>query len=75
MKRKLNVECFKRFNTYNANKILNRSYCSMYLEWWLHNIGYYMTKPFCFVDVVKKINLRFKDVDVEEWQYIIKTSK
>ena len=68
MKHTLNVECYKNFESYNPEKTLNRSYESMYIEWWLHNIGYYVTKLFCFIDVVNKLNLRFKDVDIEEWQ-------
>lgn len=55
------------YNSNNPEILLNRSYCSMYIEWWLHNIGYYITKPFCCVGVVHKTNLRFKDVDLEEW--------
>ena len=46
--------------------LLNRSYKSMYIEWWAHNIGYYVTLPFIFVPAIKKINLRCKDVDLEE---------
>lgn len=56
----------------NAQKLLHRSYKSMYIEWWLHNIGYYLTKLFCFIDCIKKINLRCKDVDLEERPYKIK---
>lgn len=61
---------------YNATKekydigfptvLLNRSYEGMYFEWWLHNIGYYITLPFIFIPCIKKLNLRFKDVDLEE---------
>lgn len=45
---------------------LNRTWCSIYIEWWLHNIGYYVTLP--LVNISKslaKINLRCKDVDLE----------
>lgn len=63
------------YDSNNPEKLLNRSYLSMYIEWWLHNIGYYLTKPFCGVDVVQKTNLRFKDVDLEEWQCKFKRSK
>ena len=30
----------------DPKKSLNRTYSSMYVEWGLHNIGYYATKPF-----------------------------
>ena len=60
--------CFDKYGMGFPDFILNRSYVSMYIEWWLHNIGYYLTKPFCFIPFIKKINLRCKDVDLEEWQ-------
>ena len=60
--------CCDKYGHYFARDVLNRSYLSMYIEWWLHNIGYYLTKPFCFIPFIKKINLRCKDVDLEEWQ-------
>lgn len=45
---------------------MGRTYNDMYVEWWLHNIGYYLTKPFCRIKSIEKLNLRFKDVDLEE---------
>lgn len=47
---------------------LNRSYNSMYIEWWIHNIGYYLTLPFCEYNFIRRLNLRFKDVDLNEWK-------
>ena len=64
----LEEECHTRFGFYAPEIILNRSYYSMYVEWWLHNILYYITKPFCSIDFIKKINLRCKDVDLSEWR-------
>lgn len=49
-----------------ANDVLNRSYRGMYIEWYLHNIGYYLTLPFIKKESIKKLNLRFKDLDLEE---------
>ena len=63
----INKESFSKFNTYYPEFVLNRTYDSMYIEWWLHNIGYYITKPFCFINAIRLINLRCKDVDLEEW--------
>lgn len=60
--------CMEEYGLGNAGAILNRSYVSMHIEWWLHNIGYYITKPFCCINWINKINLRCKDVDLEEWQ-------
>ena len=60
-------ECATKYDSSTPEILLNRSYRSMYIEWWLHNIGYYLTKPFCSIEFFKKINLRCKDVDLEEW--------
>lgn len=55
--------CKAKYDSYFANEVLHRSYLSMYIEWWLHNIGYYLTRNIALFDV---INLRCKDVDLEE---------
>lgn len=60
-------KCFDQLHSYYPEVVLNRSYFSMYVEWWFHNIGYYITRPFCFIEAIKFINLRCKDVDLEEW--------
>lgn len=67
MEGRIQYECMKKYNSYFPDILLNRSYRSMFIEWWLHNIGYYLTKPFCYIEFFKKINLRCKDVDLEEW--------
>ena len=61
-------KCFDKFHSYNPEAMLNRTYRSMHIEWWLHNIGYYLTQPFCHIEFFKNINLRCKDVDLEEWK-------
>ena len=38
---------------------------SIIIEWWIHNICYYVTKPFIFIPQIKKLNLRAKDVDLD----------
>lgn len=60
-------KCHSQFGSDNPEEELNRTYNSMYIEWWLHNIGYYMTKPFCSIKAIDDINLRCKDVDLEKW--------
>ena len=45
---------------------LNRSWISLYIEWYLHNIGYYIMLPFCFIPFIKKQCLRCKNVDLNE---------
>lgn len=62
----INEKCLANYNSNNPEATLNRTYRSMYIEWWLHNIGYYITKPLCFINSFKKINLRCRDVDINE---------
>ena len=59
-------KCHEQYNSDYPERQLNRLYISMYIEWWLHNIGYYVTKPLCHIESISKINLRCKDVDLEE---------
>lgn len=60
-------KCQEKFGSKYPETMLNRSFRSMYIEWWLHNIGYYVTKPFCFNKSINTINIRCRDVDLEEW--------
>ena len=66
MKSIIDKKCLEEYNSHFPTVQLNRLYSSMYVEWWLHNIGYYITKPFCFIELFRKINLRCKDVDINE---------
>ena len=34
------------------------------IEWWLHNIGYYLTYPFTANPKIDALNERFKHVDL-----------
>lgn len=58
-------ECFYKYGSILAHEVLNRSYIGMCIEWWLHNIGYYLTKPFCRIPFILEINMRCADVDLE----------
>jgi hypothetical protein len=66
MRALIGEKCFVLYNVTEPEFILNRSYASMYTEWWLHNIAYYFTLPFCFISKIKALNARAKDVDLEE---------
>lgn len=66
MKKKMKDVALKEYNSSNPETLLNRKYAPMYVEWMLHNVGYYVTKPFCKVESINKINKRCKDVDLEE---------
>ena len=66
MKAEIWHQCRLKYDTPRADLILHRSWEGMYLEWWLHNIGYYLTLPFCEYDCIRRLNLRFRDVDLEE---------
>lgn len=55
-----------KYNSPFSDDVLKRSWEGMFLEWYLHNIGYWVTKPFIFIPAIKKLNDRFKDLDLEE---------
>ena len=59
-------QCLLKYGSTQADKILNRSWTGMYIEWWLHNIGYYLTLPFLHIPTMKFFNERFKHIDLEE---------
>lgn len=67
MRYHLDKEAIEKFNVNSCSLLLNRTYLSMFIEWYLHNIGYYVTKPFCTNTTINLLNKRFKDVDIEEW--------
>jgi hypothetical protein len=63
MKRCIKSVCWDKYYSPDADAVLHRSYADMYIEWWLHNIGYYLTRN---IALFKSINERCKDVDLEE---------
>ena len=63
---KITVECNEKYGTIFADKVLNRTYRGMYIEWYLHNIGYYLTLPFIGNNKMNALNERFKHLDLEE---------
>jgi len=68
MMRILRAKCKKEYGSSNPEKTLDRNTGSIIVEWWLHNIGYYVTKPFCSNSKILKLNHRFKDVDINSWR-------
>lgn len=66
---KICEECFMEYGSSDAECELNRSMKGMYIEWYLHNIGYWLTLPFVKNEKIKAINERFKHVDLEERVY------
>lgn len=66
MRSLIKLESLRKYNVVDADKKLNRTYRSMYIEWYLHNIGYYLTLPFIKHEYINFLNKRFKDVDLEE---------
>lgn len=59
-------ECCEKYVSPFANEVLNRSWISMYIEWWLHNIGYYVTLHLRAWSFMSEINDRCRCVDLEE---------
>lgn len=58
--------CFEQTGHCPPDEYLNRSWKSIYIEWYLHNIGYWITLPFIKNAKIKRINERCKHVDLEE---------
>ena len=67
MKAEINQACLVKYDSRQATKVLNRSYKSMYIEWWLHNIAYWITLPFINIPTIAFYNERARSVDLEEW--------
>lgn len=63
---KITVSSWEQYKDMNADRVLNRSYRGMYFEWYLHNIGYWLTRPFIKIKTLQAINERCKHVDLEE---------
>lgn len=59
-------ECTEKYGTPFANIILNRTWKGMYIEWWLHNIGYYVSLWMRRWSFMSEINDRCRSVDLEE---------
>lgn len=59
-------ECVTTYGSPFANEVLNRSWIGMYIEWWLHNIGYYVTLHLRAWSFMSEINDRCRCVDLEE---------
>lgn len=66
MQAKIMISCHDAYGSANIKQVLNRTYQGMYIEWWLHNIGYWITLPFTGIKFIKVLNERFKHVDLEE---------
>ena len=62
----ITLESHILYGSYEADKVLNRSYKGMYLEWYLHNVGYYLTLPFIKNEKIREFNRRFEHIDLEE---------
>lgn len=67
MKDIMRAVAYAEYGTEDYNDLLNRNTRSLIIEWWIHNIGYYVTLPFCKNESMAKTNVRFRDVDLERW--------
>ena len=59
-------ETATKYHSPFSNEVLNRSWRGMYTEWYLHNIGYWLTLPFIKNEYFNELNTRFKHLDLEE---------
>ena len=69
MKKKIRQHSLRNYGLLDAEGLLNRDFLSMYVEWWLHNIGYYLTLPLLRfgIEWIRDVHRRCRDVDLEEW--------
>ena len=67
MRSLIRIKCFDRYQSFDVDKVLNRTYRDMYIEWYLHNIGYWLTLPFKKNPKIAALNERFKHLDLEEY--------
>lgn len=67
MKSEIIHKCHILYGSMSADLVLNRTWCSMYIEWYLHNIAYYITFPLKRIEYFDSLNKRAKDVDLEEY--------
>ena len=66
MRSLIHIKCFDRYQSFDVDKVLNRSYRVMYIEWYLHNTGYWLTLPFKKNPRIVVLNERFKHLNLEE---------
>ena len=64
MKEKIVEVCMTTYEHYDAAEVLGRTWIGMYIEWWLHNIGYYITKLIPFLNFLTE---HFQHVDLNSW--------
>ena len=65
MKNEIRWRSMQDYHEPDPEKLLNRTYRSMYIEWWLHNIGYFISLPLKN-EFWKQINKRCMHVDLEK---------
>ena len=64
MKQKIIEACMVAYEHCDAAEVLGRTWIGMYIEWWLHNIGYYIVKYIPFLNFLIE---RFQHVDLNSW--------
>lgn len=66
--KKNHIQIKDSYNTWKPQEMkkqTNSNSLLLIIEWWLHNIVYWLTKPFTKNATIKSINDRSKDVDLE----------
>ena len=66
MEKQIYGASFLQYKSLEPDKLLNRYCRGMYIEWYLHNFGYWFTLPFIKKPNIAKLNERFKHLDLEE---------
>lgn len=64
---KEHIQIKDSYNTWNPKEMKKQTKSNsllLMIEWWLHNIVYWLTKPFVKNNTIKSVNDRCKDVDL-----------
>lgn len=59
-------ETTDKYNCPFSSDVLRRSWRSMYKEWYLHNIGYWITLPFTKIGLFEDTNEKCKNLVLKE---------
>lgn len=57
-------EIMKDLISFKCQPYTVKNYVPYIIEWWLHNLGYYLTLDFIKYPKIKALNERFKHVDL-----------
>ena len=65
MKKHIQIKnSYRIWNPTKMKELMGDTSLALIIEWWLHNIGYYLTRRYIDAPRIKALNDRFKHVDL-----------